>query len=229
MMTEKMREKPEKKGEEQRKPLSQVRKSMRTSMASAVLASGIMGVSSREKLDISVPQKLVENNALVKTDELVTDVELSNLLEMEHSKGKFELIRDSEYGNPKVVATTQTENGDKVEFILEIISNKHEKKVSEILEDLDGAVSEDLIGRVELIEMAHRVSIITKDPTIVEGTIMVMLDRDVNHKEQYYSLVLDTLRPKNAIMPSQKRLFDESLRNSNFMSDDADWIKDDCF
>lgn len=179
---------------------------------------------------ISVPQKLVEYNALVRTEEWVTDREVSDLLEKEDSKGNFKIIREKEFGNPKVIATTHTEKGDKVEFVLEITSGKHGEKVSEILKDL-GVVSEDLVGRVELIEMAHRVSGLTGDHSIAEGTIRLMLDRDVDHKEQYYSLVLDTLRPKNAIMPSpsQKRLFDESLRNPNFMSPDVDAIKDDCF
>ena len=167
--------KQEKKGKrrQSKQPLSRV---MRNSAVSLGMLSGLMGVSSRAKPDISVPQKLVENNALVKTDEWVTNEDVSKVLESEDIKGDFRIIRDDKYGNPKVVVTTETEEGYSVEFILEITSNKHEKNVSEILEDLGGAVSEDFIGRVQLIEMAHNVSIRINNPELVEDTITLMLD-----------------------------------------------------
>lgn len=235
-MTEKMR-KPENKGRRRSKqPLSRV---MRNSGVSIGLLGGLMGASSSEKLDISVPQKLVEANALVKTEEWVTDEDVSNLLEKEDSRGDFRIIRDDRYGNPKVVVRTETEKGDEVEFVLEITSNKHEKNVSEILEDLGGAVSEDFIGRVELIEMAHRVSILTNKPKLAEDTIMLMLDERPLGRPELDSMS-DELRMAESVLYVHERertvynavrstYLEKVLRDPNFMSDPSDWIKDDVY
>jgi len=227
-----MKKKPEKKGKGRKQPLSRV---MRNSAVSLGMLSGLMGVSSSEKPDISVPQKLVENNALVKTEEWVTDEDVSKVLESEDIKGDFRIIRDEKYGNPKVVVRTETEEGYNVEFVLEITSNKHEKDVSEILEELGAAVSEEFIGRVELIEMAHRVSIAADQPGLVEDTIMLMVDEKPNPEESEQGVEY-TIKLTPRISTEQKVLnavhstyLEKVLRYPNFMSDDADLLDDGSF
>jgi len=219
MMTKKMREKPEIKGKERQKPLSQFLRKM----------------ESRSE-GISVPQKLVEANALVRTEDWVTNEDVSNLLEMEDSKGKFELVRETKFGNPKVIATTYTEKGDKVEFVLEITSSKHEKNVSEILEDLE-VVSEDLVRKVELIEYAHRASIITNDPRLVEEVIMLMIRGNLNFERSgSLSAGLRMVEEVNYVPARNRTLnavrsayLEKTLRDPTFMSDPADWLNDGGF
>ncbi len=201
------------KGEEKKKPLSQFLKKTET-----------------RSEGISVPQKLVEANALVKTGEGVTDREVSDLLEKEDSRGNFRIIRDDRYGNPKVVATTHTEKGDKVEFILEISSNKHEKNVSEILEDLE-VVSEDTIRKVKLIEKAYRAAVVTSNPRLVEEIIMLVTRSKLNFGRLGSESISHELRTAEQVfyVPARQRVYEAVMRDPNFMSDPADWLKDGSF
>jgi len=215
------KKKPEIKGKERQKPLSQFLKKMET-----------------RSEGISVSQKLVEANALVKTDELVSNEDVSNLLEKEDVKGNFKIIRDDRFGNPKVVATTYTEKGDKVEFVLEITSNKHEKNVSEILEDLE-VVSEDLVRKVKLIEQAHKASIVTNDPRLVEEIIMLMIHSNLTFGRPGLESISHELRMMRQVnyVPARNRALnavnstylEKILRDPTFMSDPADWLNDGSF